>query len=169
MQHLIHTFDGLSWLRNGGALTAWLGQENNECDYPVSSVCGFMFTPSDEILLVRHTRRGWDLPGGHVDDGETPEEAFVREMGEETGLEITADDFTTFGSFRIENEKSSMRVVIGRVDIVPDVFAPTAPPDEICGVAAFPTTNLPLGNPPTEPVWSVFLPYLPYATRVEGG
>jgi len=30
----------------------------------------------------------WNFPGGGVDEGETPEEACIREMKEETGLDI---------------------------------------------------------------------------------
>jgi ADP-ribose pyrophosphatase YjhB (NUDIX family) len=39
------------------------------------------------ILLVRHTYlRGWYLPGGAVDAGETLAEAALRELREETGV-----------------------------------------------------------------------------------
>jgi ADP-ribose pyrophosphatase YjhB (NUDIX family) len=40
-------------------------------------------------LIARHDRRGrlvWSLPKGHVEDGETPERAAVREIAEETGI-----------------------------------------------------------------------------------
>lgn len=40
-----------------------------------------------EILLVKHTYvRGWHLPGGGVDKGESCNEAVIRELQEETGL-----------------------------------------------------------------------------------
>jgi 8-oxo-dGTP pyrophosphatase MutT (NUDIX family) len=40
-----------------------------------------------EILLQRNTN-GWSLPAGAVDPGETPAQAIVREVSEETGLSV---------------------------------------------------------------------------------
>lgn len=40
-----------------------------------------------QVLLVHHNATGkWVFPGGHVDEGETPAEAALREVREETGL-----------------------------------------------------------------------------------
>ncbi len=44
----------------------------------------------DKVLLHQHKKLGIWLPaGGHIDRDELPEEAAVREVKEETGLEVT--------------------------------------------------------------------------------
>ena len=50
----------------------------------------FVINPSNKkILLVKHNIfNKWLQPGGHMEDGETPEEAAMREVYEETGMKI---------------------------------------------------------------------------------
>lgn len=50
-------------------------------------------TRGDEVLLVRASSRSdvpgtWWLPGGGVEFGEHPEQTVVREVAEETGLDV---------------------------------------------------------------------------------
>ena len=43
----------------------------------------------DGFLMVWHKRRkGWEMPGGHVEEGETSAQAAAREFLEEAGYEI---------------------------------------------------------------------------------
>lgn len=41
------------------------------------------------VLLIQDRRGIWTLPKGHVDEGESDEEAAVREVAEETGIHCT--------------------------------------------------------------------------------
>lgn len=47
----------------------------------------FSFAFKDEqLLLTCLVKRGWDIPGGHIEPGETPDQTAVRETMEEAGV-----------------------------------------------------------------------------------
>jgi 8-oxo-dGTP pyrophosphatase MutT (NUDIX family) len=53
------------------------------------SATGIVYDERGRILLVRQTASGmWSAPGGAVDPEETPADAVVREVWEETGLHV---------------------------------------------------------------------------------
>ena len=53
---------------------------------------GVVIRRGSEVLLLRrkgvHGHGTWSTPGGHLEAGEAPEECAVREVREETGVEI---------------------------------------------------------------------------------
>jgi NUDIX domain len=55
------------------------------CFTELPAAGGCVFNEQQE-LLVFFRRGSWDLPKGKIDPGETPEQASVREVQEETGL-----------------------------------------------------------------------------------
>src|SRR5436853_643622 len=54
----------------------------------VPSVAAIVRDEIGRILLVKSGEQWWGLPAGAIDLGETPSEAIVREVFEETGLNV---------------------------------------------------------------------------------
>lgn len=55
------------------------------------AACGIIWDDAGRVLLTRRTDNGlWCLPGGALDPGETAAECVVRELAEETGLNVEA-------------------------------------------------------------------------------
>lgn len=54
----------------------------------IVSAAAVVLNERNEILLIKGPRRGWEIPGGQVEDGESPAQAAVRETLEESGVEI---------------------------------------------------------------------------------
>jgi ADP-ribose pyrophosphatase YjhB (NUDIX family) len=54
-------------------------------------VVGVILDDEDRVLLLRHTYRSdypWGLPTGFLEHGEQPDQALLREVIEETGLQV---------------------------------------------------------------------------------
>jgi ADP-ribose pyrophosphatase YjhB (NUDIX family) len=48
-----------------------------------------LIVDNNKLLLLKQNRsKFWLLPGGHIEDGELPHEAVIREVKEETNLDI---------------------------------------------------------------------------------
>jgi len=82
--------------------------------------CGVIVTNGSLVLLGHATRSPrWDIPKGLAEPGETPAEAAVRELHEETGLEAPANALTPLGVHRYLPGK----------DLVLFVWRPASMPD----------------------------------------
>lgn len=68
-----------------------------EADHaPIATVGGLIFNPIGQVLLVRTHKWSdlWSIPGGKIKWGEPSESALIREIKEETALDICDIQFT---------------------------------------------------------------------------
>jgi 8-oxo-dGTP diphosphatase len=83
-------------------------------DSTVHAVAAGILVCSGEVLLCRRTpERAWypgvrDLPGGHIEHGESPQVALVRELREEIGVDIRVP--TDDCHFRLSTEDFDMQI-----------------------------------------------------------
>lgn len=77
-----------------------------------------------KILLLRRSadddRRPsqWDIPGGHVDEGENPVQAAARETAEEAGISVEAEDMVlVYAMTQVPREGESVTWLFHRVHI----------------------------------------------------
>ncbi len=77
---------------------------------PHHSIAAAVLVRAGRVLLGhRHLERRWypdvwDLPGGHVENGESPAEAVRRELFEELGVHAEIDDPVPYRTFEIHGE-----------------------------------------------------------------
>lgn len=72
-----------------------------------TSAHGFCFHESlKQALLVNVDSRGWDIPGGKVDPGESPEQCFAREVFEEANI---IGNFKMIGYVIVDNRADPNR------------------------------------------------------------
>ena len=69
--------------------------------YPEPTVGALIINQEDKMFLMRtHKFRGrYVVPGGHIELGERMEEAVIREVKEETGLDVFDISFLCFQEF----------------------------------------------------------------------
>ncbi len=59
----------------------------------IVSAATIVINDKNEILLIKGPRRGWEMPGGQVEEGESLQDAAIRETKEESGIDIEVTKF----------------------------------------------------------------------------
>lgn len=54
----------------------------------IVSAAAIVINDKNELLLIKGPRRGWEMPGGQVEEGESLSQAAIRETKEESGIDI---------------------------------------------------------------------------------
>jgi 8-oxo-dGTP diphosphatase len=54
----------------------------------IISAATIVLNDKNELLLIKGPRRGWEMPGGQVEEGESLLDAAIRETKEESGIDI---------------------------------------------------------------------------------
>ncbi|WP_152655588.1 NUDIX hydrolase [Oceanobacillus sp. CFH 90083] len=68
-----------------------MGQNKSETFAPpkhIISAATIVRNENNELLLIKGPRRGWEMPGGQVEEGESIREAAIRETKEESGIDV---------------------------------------------------------------------------------
>ena len=90
MKQLLKVDPDIPWLDKPGEGRLYITNE-----LPSPELCftafGFAFE-SERVLLTRLVDRDWDIPGGHIEPGETPVQAALREVWEETRARVEIVD-----------------------------------------------------------------------------
>lgn len=77
--------------KTGNALTTFLPAAHVSAvpdDAPMPASLVAVWCDRHLLLVFDRFRRQWELPGGRIDPGETPLQAAVRELHEESGLHL---------------------------------------------------------------------------------
>jgi 8-oxo-dGTP diphosphatase len=59
----------------------------------IVSAAAIVLNDKNELLLIKGPRRGWEMPGGQVEEGESLTDAVIRETKEESGIDIEVIKF----------------------------------------------------------------------------
>lgn len=94
---------------------------------PSDAVLVLAFDRRERLLLVRHRRRGWELPGGKVEPGESDNGASLRETREEAGINLEESSLRPVAQYCLQLrkpnatalQKHTKTVLFGRFGLTP--------------------------------------------------
>lgn len=76
------------------------------------SAAAIVLNERNEILLIKGPERGWEMPGGVVEEGESLIHAAIRETKEESGIDIEVTKFC--GVFQNVTQSICNTLFLGR-------------------------------------------------------
>ncbi len=108
------------------------------------------------VLLVKNPRNEWELPGGRIEAGESPEVTLAREFEEELSLRVTIEAPIDSYLFEVVPERNVLIVTYGCA--LAGEFKPRLSDEHseycVCAVRDLPGVNLPRGYCESVERWS---------------
>ena len=77
------------------------------------SIKGIFRDPSGKLVLLMNERDEWELPGGRIEMGETPQQCLEREVKEELDLTVSAEELIDSYLFEVVPSKHVFIVTYG--------------------------------------------------------
>ena len=72
--------------------------------YNIDAVLIVAFDSNNDVILCRHRKRGWELPGGKREPNESAVEAAIRELYEESGANLDSAHIRPFAYYQLYEE-----------------------------------------------------------------
>jgi len=132
----------------GNALTAFLPAArvaDVPDDAPMPAALVAVWCGRHLLLVFDRFRGEWELPGGRIDPGETPLQAAVRELHEESGLRLPTLTLAGYARFRLVGPPRDEYAAIytAHVPALHDDFTPNG---EISAIRWWDTADAPPGG-----------------------
>lgn len=108
------------------------------------------------VLLLKNERDEWELPGGRIELGETPEECVAREIAEETRWKVTIGPILDSWMYHIAVVRKDVFIVTYGcypTDDTPPVLSPEHKEVGLFAEAEVPTLNMPSGYKRSIDTW----------------
>lgn len=99
-----------------------MSYQSDHATFRVSCKAVLLNPSATKALLVRYAPGVYGLPGGHVDEGETPDDAVARELSEELGLSGVT---LRRGSFTKHEDGKIVLFYVGSIPETTSIYANT--------------------------------------------
>lgn len=129
--------------KTGNALLAFLPAARAEGvpdDAPMPVALVAVWCARHVLLVFNRFRHEWELPGGRIDPGETPRQAAVRELREESGLRLPTLTLAGYARFWLTTPPRTEYAAIYTARVT-GRHADFAPNEEISAICWWDTTG----------------------------